>query len=374
MTEIALAILWWLTASGQFYKLLGAPGLIISFPLSLALVVAYFRWRPGLARAADRLSTGWLGTYRIRLLLSAFAVAAFAILYPIAQAHVLGPGSDRGDALNRGIAALLAGHNPYAQRTFLGNAIDVLPGAFVLGLPFYLIGTAALQNPFWLVALIMLMPRWFASRLDAIALSLFILINPGAMQDYVTGGDYVINAIVVIIATRVVFEAFEPGRSAIGKAGALAFFGLAMATRPIYLVVPIALGIRLLRERGLRDAARFGLAVGAIFLVLTLPFYLDDPANFAPLNVADKAATIPHALWLLVPASLLSSLLMFVAGKDWSRLVLICGVALGILIVPPVLGGILEHRIAFDPFAFPVLLFAGIGLLATASAAARIAE
>ena len=92
------------------------------------------------------------------------------------------------------------------------------------------------------------------------------------------------------------------------------------------------------------------------------------------MNVADKAATIPHALWLLVPASLLSSSLMFVAGKEWSRLVLICGVALGILIVPPVLGGILEHRIAFDPFALPVLLFAGIGLLATAPAAARIAE
>ncbi|HZC46679.1 MAG TPA: hypothetical protein VE243_09390, partial [Candidatus Acidoferrum sp.] len=134
MTEVTLASLWWLTAAGQFYKLLGVAGLIISFPLSLALVDAYFRWKPKLARVVDHLSGGRFGAYSIPLLLSAFAIAAFAILYPIARAHLLGPGSDRGDALDRGIAALLSRHNPYAQRTFLGNAIDVLPGSFLLGL------------------------------------------------------------------------------------------------------------------------------------------------------------------------------------------------------------------------------------------------
>jgi hypothetical protein len=65
---------------------------------------------------------------------------------------------------------------------------------------------------------------------------------------------------------------------------------------------------------------------------------------------------------------------MFVVDSEWSRLVLICGVALGILIVPPVVAGILQHRIAGDPFAFPVLLFAGTGLLAKASEPARMAE
>jgi hypothetical protein len=374
MTEVTLAILWWLTAAGQFHKYAGAPGLILSFLFSLAIVHAYFRWKPALARGVDRFSTGRFGAHRIPLALSLCAVAAFAIFYPIAHAHVLGPGSDRGDALDRGISAIVAGHNPYAHPTFLGNAIDVLPGAFLLGLPFHLMGTAALQNLFWLVALILLMPRWCASRLDALAFSVFILINPGVMQDYVTGGDYITNAIVVLVATRLAFNALGQGRISLRAAGALAFFGLAIATRPIYLVAPIAVGIRLFKERGPRAGVLFGLAVGAILLMLTLPFYLHDPANFGPLNALGKASTIPHAIWILVPASLLSIMLMFVVDAEWSRLVLICGVALGILIVPPVIGGIVEHRIAADPFAFPVLLFVGTGLLAMAPEAAPVAQ
>ena len=369
MTQLTLASLWWLTAAGQFYKFLGPAGLILSFPLCLALVDAYFRWKPNLSRLLDRLSTGRFGAYRAALLLCAFAVAAFAILYPIAQAHVLGPGSDRGDALDRAIAALIARRNPYAQLTFLGNAIDVLPGGFLLGLPFYLMGTAALQNPFWMVVLIMLMPRWFASLLDAIAFSLFILVNPGLMQDYVTGGDYIINAIVVLVATRLVFEAFEQNRSALSTSAAIAFFALAIPIRPIYCVVPIAMEIGLLKERRIRDGVLFGLAVGATFLALTLTFYLHDPAHFGPLNVLGKAGSIPHAIWFLVPASLLSLMLMLVAGSEWSRLVLVCGLALGILIIPPVLGDLVQHNIVASGFAFPVLLFVGTGLLAKGSQA-----
>jgi len=370
MTEVILASLWWLTAAGQFYKYAGAHGLILSFLFSLAIVEAYFRWKPALARLADRLSGGRFGTYRIPLFFCVYAVAAFAILYPIALAHVLGPGSDRGDALDRGISAILAGRNPYAQLTFLGNAIDVLPGAFLLGLPFHLMGTAALQNPSWLVALILLMPRWFANRLDALAFTAFILVNPGVMQDYVTGGDYITNAIVVLVATRLVFDALDRDRNLLSAVGAIVFFALAIATRPIYCVVPVAMEIKLLKERGLRDGLLFSVAAGAIFLILTLPFYLHDPANFSPLNAVGKASAIPHAIWILVPASLLPIMLMFVVDSEWSRLALICGVALGILIVPPVVAGMLQHHIAADPFAFPVLLFAGTGLLANAPEAA----
>ena len=67
-------------------------------------------------------------------------VVAFFVLYPVANTHAPGTGSDDDDALNLGALALLTGRFPYSQTTYLGNALHHLPGAFVLAVPFVILG------------------------------------------------------------------------------------------------------------------------------------------------------------------------------------------------------------------------------------------
>ena len=77
-------------------------------------------------------------------------VLVFSILYPIAQAGLVGGGSDQDDALNIAATELIHGRYPYYPKTYLDNPIAPLPGAVFLAVPFVLLGNSAYQNIFWL--------------------------------------------------------------------------------------------------------------------------------------------------------------------------------------------------------------------------------
>jgi len=87
---------------------------------------------------------------RLVLLMTLLLIAAFIVLYPVARSGLFGPGSDRDDALNVALQALLSGHYPYYAQTYLGNPPTPMPGALLLALPFFALGTSAWQNLFWL--------------------------------------------------------------------------------------------------------------------------------------------------------------------------------------------------------------------------------
>ena len=120
-------------------------------------MIVAFRPRP-IDRLSDR------GVLWLALLTIALVAAAYALVYPVANTHAPGAGSDDDDALNVATHALFRGGFPYAVRTYLGNAVHHLPGAFVLASPFVLLGTSALQNLFWLPVFFVVISKESDSR------------------------------------------------------------------------------------------------------------------------------------------------------------------------------------------------------------------
>jgi len=237
------------------------------------------------------------------IVLAALLVIAFLALYPIAKSGGLGPGSDRDDALNVALGALLAGSYPYHAVTYLGNPPTPMPGALVLALPFYMIGNSALQNLFWMPMFVRFCRTWFDDVGSAIFyLLVFVLACPGVLQDYVTGGDYAINCIYVVIAIDLVARHGDSARWRVFMA--YGFLAVALSSRPIFVVSLPVLAAWLLQYAGFRAAVKFAVYEILAMLLINGPFYVYDPAAFPAFNLSQKLADVPQSLHptLLVPA------------------------------------------------------------------------
>jgi hypothetical protein len=240
-------------------------------------------------RLTDRLSDRNL--FWLALLTLLFVVAAFLLVYPIANTHVPGAGSDDDDALNLGATALLSGGYPYSQTTYLGNVLHHLPGAFALALPFVLLGTSALQNLFWL-PLFFLTVRVEAGGRAALQLAWLVLaLSPAVMHEVVTGTGYVSNTIYVLLGLWWLVRTKHRDVAAVT-------WGLTLASRVNFLfLMPLAFGY--LREHaGLRPALRATALTSATTACLALPFYLHDRHTFGPLEAANRLLVfnqlLPH--------------------------------------------------------------------------------
>jgi hypothetical protein len=329
-----ICVIWALLSFEQIVKYLGLFGgltVLILFPLLSAIILSNLRrlGDPGTSRqVAAVLIGGWI-----------FAAAVYVVLHRISQSHVLGPGSDRENALQVACRALLAGKFPYTQLTFLHHPITPMPGALVLAMPFYLVHLTGLQNLFWLAVFLwgcfrLLGPNW----VTAWYIYVFVIFNPCIMQDFVTGGDFFANFVYVIAIFSLVIRLLITG--AAGWEGWFwpILLGITLSSRPIYsLIYPCLLAFAL-QMRGWKVAAR---TVGLVLLAelgITLPVYLRDPAHFTPFNAGSSAAS-------LIPAALHPALATFLCGLvvasigflvrlDLRRLYLILGSALTVVTLP----------------------------------------
>jgi hypothetical protein len=261
----------------------------------------------------------WLSNGRVRrlsLLTIAVVVAAFVLVYPVANRHSPGAGSDDDDALEVATRALVAGHSPYSVRTYLGNVIHHLPGSFVLAAPFVLLGSVALQNLFWLTAFFVCVAR---DRGGPTALSLawqVLLLSPIVMYEVVTGTGYLSNAISVTLGLWWLV------RTTRRDAAALAW-GVTLASRANFiLLVPLAFA-SIARRDGWRAAVRASSLTCAAIAALTVPFYLHDPPNFTPLEGAGRMLVFdqlaPHlGLALIAAMAILALALAFRQSDDAS--------------------------------------------------------
>jgi len=228
-------------------------------------------------------------------------VLLFALAYPAINTSTPGAGSDDDDAYNAGVRALFALRSPYMERTYLGNELHQLPGAFVLAAPFVLLGTSAIQNIFWLGAAFAAAARLAGVRV-ALRLSWLVLIaSPTVAHQIVTGTGHAANTIYVAIG--LIWLAWSRGSIA-----ASLFWGVAMASRANFVLLwPLAAGW-LLRHEGWRVALRSSCVSLGLFLSLTVPFYLHDPNGFGPLEAADRVTRfdqiLPHAGATIVALSL----------------------------------------------------------------------
>jgi len=307
----------------------------VFFAVAIASVVVvlmvWLRWRT--LRAERELRIRWLV-----VLWAAFALV-FAVLNPISQRHILGVGSDREDALRVADYALLHGRYLYDAHTYLGNAITPLPGAILLSVPFYLLGSVALQNLAWL-ALFIAFACWFLR--DRAAALVFVLLlfgaSSGNLDDFVVGGDFLINALYVCIAFALVITTVEEDMPAWMQVAAAVFLGFAVDSRPIYVVAFPLLLAYLWQHRGPAPAIRALLISGCTAVILSLPFYFYSPAHFAPLHVEHKLDFIParyHATVLFPALGLLTACAGFFVPLTRVRVFVLFGLSLFMMVAIP---------------------------------------
>ena len=361
-----IVFLLWLTPSVmQLVKFAGRPGAALLVGMAAVGIAVVLAW------AMKPSTAGRTGEPPWHLMIAVVLCALFAAAYPVAVSGLLGRGSDRADALDVTGAALLSGRLLYEPLTYLGNYPTPMPGAVLLALPFHLLGSAALQNVFWIVLFCGLAPRVVGDRRGAAAyLAIFVLGCPGVLLDFVTGSDFATNAIYVIVATWLMTRLRQDETWPVRFLACL-FFACALSSRPIYIVeAPIVAGM-MLRRGGLRQAFATMACVAALLVVITAPHWAADPAHFPVGRLSGLLDIYPrwmHAR-LLVPAiSIAIACCALFLDMRRGRMWLLSALSMAPVLAPTFLfaayrHGLTAHLVVIDSDTMPLPLFAGLWLL-----------
>ncbi len=329
----------WITCSlEQLMKYFHSKAIFFLLAGAIAIGVILVFVRRMQLRSGGALHWGWFAAY------FGLVLALYLVLYPIANSHVLGPGSDRENQLAVADRQLLHFQYPYSARTYLGQPITAGPGGVMLALPFYLMGRVSIQNLVWLAALVVFCLKFFRYRATAMAyLLILILGSAGALDDFVVGGDLAISTIYVCIGVCVFLWTFDENPNGWQHYAVGVFLGLALSSRAIFAVIPPLL-LAYLLQHGKRSAAIRSIAIPAIVaLGVTLPFFLYDPKGFTPLQLAHKVgdtglpAQFVHPLAVILPVlGILVACTGFFVRLTIARVLLIAGLALATIAFPPI--------------------------------------
>ncbi len=333
---------WFTRSVGQFMKYFHGRAifLVLAGAIAIGVFLAVAR-QMGLRRGGS-LHWGWFAAY------FGLVLGLYLVLYPIAQSHVLGPGSDRECQLAVADRQLLHLEYPYAARTCMGQTISAGPGAVMLALPFYLMGRVSIQNLVWLAVLVVFCLKFFRYRTTAMAYLLIVILgSPGALDDFVVGGDLAICSIYVCIGICVFLWTFDENPSGWQHYVVGVFLGLALCSRVIFAVIPPLL-LAYLLQHGKRSAALKSFAIPMIVaLGVTLPLYLYNPKGFTPLQLSQKLdftglpPQIAHPLVVILPVlAMLVACTGFLVRLTMARVLLIAGLALATVAFPLI--GVLE--------------------------------
>ena len=215
--------------------------------------------------------------------------AIFMILFPIAERRAeVGMGSDSDDALNIAGIEMVAGRYPYYPLTYHGNEIIPFPGAVLLALPFIVVlGTSAYQVFLWLAAYFFMLRYLFKSAVDAFFLcATMIVLSVVFMQNITTGTDGVPNTIFVLFSMWwMVRSITDPEAPLWKKILSSVLAGFAFASRSNFLPLTPLLFSILWQNAGWKEAFKYCAIVGLVVLGLVVPFWLYDPAGFAPIHI-----------------------------------------------------------------------------------------
>jgi hypothetical protein len=299
---------------GAVQKYLGLAGLASYVATVLvALFVGYRYVLPWvLAACSERLA--------VRLAVAAWLVllTAFVVVYPIANAGIVGGGTDRDEALNIAVWELLAGRYPYYPRTYLNAPISPLPGAILLAMPFVLLGNSAYQNLFWIAIFYLVMAHWLKDhRVALLICDTVLVLSPLFWQEFLTGGDLLANSLFICVFTLLLLQVqLDSAASFAKKMLVTILFGIGLSSRLNYLLLLLPVCSLLWQARGWRSALKYMALICATTVMITLPLYIYDPAGFSPLHTLRKVnqfgTFLPFAGPLIVAFSGLIALLLAV--------------------------------------------------------------
>jgi hypothetical protein len=352
---VFLALLLLIPSAGLVEKYLGRFGVwaywicgglaffVVMRPASLPIRLA-LRLKP---------RTTWL------LVILTFVVltAAVVVIYPIANSGIVGGGSDVDDGLNLGVRELWAGRYPYTARSYLGGPVAVMGGALLLSTPsVFLLGSSAYQNLFWLTLFfLVLKARLGDVRLALLILWLMFALAPVTVYGLLTGDDHIANTLVVVVALHwLLTTAPERRRSALLAA---VLVGLGLAWRPNFLPLIPVIVMALWRSTTRREAVLYSGIMFAVLACISLPFYLSNPAGYAPLHA--NFNIVPFGTALAVATGLLAVGLAIWQPRPCSSSVVLRNCA--IILIAPMWTLLIWQSLVYDQL---VLYFDKYGLFA----------
>jgi ABC-type multidrug transport system fused ATPase/permease subunit len=297
---------WSLISWAAIYKYLNHGKATAAMLLGILFIALGMQWLDRLNQQQRQISCGWL------LLLFLIFAAAFSVLYPISLKHTLNIGSDREDALRIELDAVRHDQYPYDTHTFLGNPPTPLPGAMLLTAPFFVLGHIAWQNFLWLALFFVFTIRFFRRRATALFfLAVCLLLAPGNLSDFTSGGDYLTNFFYVAIAVALFIRSLDLAFYVCIPAAL--FLGVTLSSRIIYLVILIPLlALTLQRTSRSRTGALFVIVLIAAATV-TLPIFAPHPFTHLLQQLDQNAVKLRYIPSALHPRWTLPLLAVFVA-------------------------------------------------------------
>lgn len=324
---------WALISWAAIYKYLSHGKATAAMMFGILFIALGMQGLDRLNQRPRQISAGWF------LLLFLIFTTAFSVLYPISLKHTLNIGSDREDALRIELNAVHHHQYPYDAHTFLGNPPTPLPGAMLLSAPFFVLGHIAWQNFLWLALFFVFTIRFFRHRATALFfLAVFLLLAPGNLSDFTSGGDYLTNFFYLAIAVALFLRSLD--RAFHVCIPAALFLGVTLSSRIIYAVILIPLlALTLQRTSRSRTGALFVIVLIAAAAV-TLPIFA--PHAFTHLlqqldQNAVKLRYIPSALhprWTLPLLAVMVACTTFFVRMSFPRLLLTFGITSFVMLAP----------------------------------------
>ena len=284
--SIAFSFVPALSSSGFVQRYFGNVGVILYFVFCVFFFAVFIR-------IAERSRSVWEENRRLSYVLIgaslAFLSAVFLVVYPIANAGVIGGGSDRDDALNIAVQALLNGHYPYYIRTYLGNPISPLPGGIILAMPFVVIlGNSAYQNLVWIMVYLLILRAYYRHLFLAGAVFILsFLAFPMALNELIAGGDLLANSIAVLLLVVMADRYFARMPTSVQIAFAV-FSGIVFSWRANFMMIYPLIATIMWRRADLKSVLLYSSTAFFAFLAVTLPFWVYDLSGFTPLHAYSK--------------------------------------------------------------------------------------
>lgn len=288
--------------------------------------------------------------------------AIFYICYPIANSGIFGPGSDRDEDINIATNALLHGRYPYYIKTYLGNNITHFPGSLFLSIPFVLLGNGAYQNFFWFLAFLIMLRFYLGGwRLALFLLWLLLILSPAILHEFVTGGDLAANSLYILIFTFFFVNALSKLHSKRWeKVLSAILLGVGFSSRLNFLLLLPLIFSTLVQNVGWRITIKYVALVGAVFVAITLPFYLYDSRNFTPLygqfsKIGNFNSLFPFAAAFIIITGLSIAFLLSFQRMNSGCVVLFrnCAIVQAFLVLSPaILKTISQGKPEFSFFGF----------------------
>ena len=195
-----------------------------------------------------------------------------------------GLGGTRGEAIDIALARLSEGDYPYSVSTSDSQPLTPLPGGLLLAAPAsFGLGSAAFMNAYLLPVSVFLV--WMVNRPAASILALSLIAAPALWTDVLSEGDLVSTTILAFAVGLLALRSAERDRHA-GRWLWPVLLGVAGATRVTTMAVTVIVAALVVNAGYVRIAIiQFSIAV-AVFVGLSLPFYVWNPDEFSPLHVA----------------------------------------------------------------------------------------